>query len=130
MTENYNGKGLYWNYNYHVWKTFSISPFNQAVAFSDVASSITAVAVSPKAATLPRGADLAIEATVTGTGVINKGVQWTLAGNASSGSYVSDAGKVHVRQGRDGHDAYRDCNRALPGRHEVGFRHHHRVRIV
>lgn len=96
MTENYNGKGLYWNYNYHVWKTFSISPFNQAVAFSDVASSITAVAVSPTAATLPRGADLAIEATVTGTGVINKGVQWTLAGNASSGSYVSDAGKVHV----------------------------------
>ena len=96
MTENYNGKGLYWNYNYHVWKTFSISPFNQAVAFSDVASSITAVAVSPKAATLPKGADLAIEATVTGTGVINKGVQWTLEGNASTGSYVSDAGKVHV----------------------------------
>ena len=96
MTENYNGKGLYWNYNYHVWKTFSISPFSQAVAFSDVASSITAVAVSPTAATLPRGADLAIEATVTGTGVINKGVQWTLKGNASSGSYVSDAGKVHV----------------------------------
>ena len=41
MTENYNGKGLYWNYKYQVWKTFAISPCNQAVAFSDVASSIT-----------------------------------------------------------------------------------------
>ena len=26
FTENYNGQGLYWNYFYHVWKTFSTSP--------------------------------------------------------------------------------------------------------
>lgn len=32
FTEVYNGQGLYWNYFYHCWKTFSISPFAQAVA--------------------------------------------------------------------------------------------------
>ena len=96
MTENYNGKGLYWNYNYHVWKTFSISPFAQAIAYSDVAAGITSVTVTPTTATLPVGADLQLSVAVVGTGVINKGVQWALAGNASTGSYVSDAGKVHV----------------------------------
>lgn len=99
MTENYNGKGLYWNYNYHVWKTFSISPFAQAIAYSDVAAGITSVTVTPTTATLPVGADLQLSVAVVGTGVINKGVQWTLKGNASSGSYVSDAGKVHVAKG-------------------------------
>lgn len=96
MTENYNGKGLYWNYNYHVWKTFSISPFAQAVAYSDVAAGITSVTVTPSTATLPQGADLQLTAAVVGTGVINKGVDWTMTGNASSGSYVSAAGKIHV----------------------------------
>ena len=32
FTEVYNGQGMYWNYFYHCWKTFSISPFAQAVA--------------------------------------------------------------------------------------------------
>ena len=96
MTENYNGKGLYWNYNYHVWKTFSISPFAQAIAYSDVAAGITSVTVTPTTATLPVGADLQLSVAVVGTGVINKGVQWAMTGNNSTGSYVSDAGKVHV----------------------------------
>lgn len=96
MTENYNGKGLYWNYNYHVWKTFSISPFAQAIAYSDVAAGITSVTVTPTTATLPKGADLGLTATVVGTGVVNKGVTWSLTGNASSGTYVSASGKVHV----------------------------------
>lgn len=96
MTENYNGKGLYWNYNYHVWKTFSLSPFAQAIAYSDVASSITSVTVTPTTATLPVGADITLSAEVKGTGVINKGVQWTISGNASTGTYVSDNGKVHI----------------------------------
>ena len=96
MTENYNGKGLYWNYNYHVWKTFSISPFAQAIAYSDVAAGITSVTVTPTTATLPKGADLVLTATVAGTGVVNKGVTWSLTGNVSSGTYVSASGKVHV----------------------------------
>ena len=96
MTENYNGKGLYWNYNYHVWKTFSCSPFAQAVAFSDVAASITSVTVNPSTATLSKGGDMQLTATVVSTGVINQGVNWLITGNESTGSYVSDTGKVHI----------------------------------
>lgn len=31
-----NGQGLYWNYNLHSWKLFSVSPFHNAVALVDV----------------------------------------------------------------------------------------------
>lgn len=96
MTENYNGRGLYWNYFYHVWKTFSISPFAQAVCYTGKAGSITSVAVTPTSATLPVGADLELSVSVSRSGIINKAVVWTMTGNASTGSYVSDTGKVHV----------------------------------
>lgn len=33
FTEKYVASGLYWNYFYHVWKTFSHSPFSNIVAF-------------------------------------------------------------------------------------------------
>lgn len=33
FTETYNAKGLYWNYFLHNWKTFSTSPFANAIAF-------------------------------------------------------------------------------------------------
>ena len=35
FTEFYNGEGLYWNYFYHTWKTFSYSPFHTAIAVID-----------------------------------------------------------------------------------------------
>lgn len=96
MTENYNGRGLYWNYNYHVWKTFSLSPFAQAVAYSNVSAGITSVAVTPSAATLSKGAEMVFEASVVGTGVINKNVQWSVEGASSTGTTVTSGGRVHV----------------------------------
>lgn len=96
MSENYNGRGLYWNYNYHVWKTFSISPFAQAAVYTVTAGSVTGVAVSPTAATLPPGADIELSATVSRTGVVSKSVEWSLTGNQSTGTYVTDDGKVHI----------------------------------
>lgn len=96
MTENYNGRGLYWNYFYHVWKTFSISPFAQAVAYSATEASITSVTVSPSTATLTPGADLQLTAGVVAEGVINKGVEWSLSGNTSTGTTVDDNGRVHI----------------------------------
>lgn len=35
FTEVYVSSGLYWNYNYNVWKTVSFSPFSNAVVFLD-----------------------------------------------------------------------------------------------
>lgn len=37
FTEVYVSSGLYWNYNYNVWKTVSASPFSNAVVFADAA---------------------------------------------------------------------------------------------
>ena len=34
FTENYNGEGMYWNYFYHVWRTYSTSLFANAVLFT------------------------------------------------------------------------------------------------
>lgn len=96
MTENYNGRGLYWNYFYHVWKTFSISPFAQAVCYTGEEGSITGVAVTPSTVTLPKGADVELAATVSRAGVVNKAVAWTMSGNQSTGSYVTESGRVHI----------------------------------
>lgn len=33
FSEVFVSNGLYWNYNYHIWKTISYSPFSNAIAF-------------------------------------------------------------------------------------------------
>jgi hypothetical protein len=38
FTEVYVSSGMYWNYNYNVWKTVSFSPFSNAVVFVDDAA--------------------------------------------------------------------------------------------
>ena len=92
----FNGEGLYWNHWHHTWKTISCSPFGQAAAFTNVASTITSVTVTPATATLSKGADLQLNATVVGTGIVNKGVQWTVTGGAASGTTVTNGGYLHV----------------------------------
>jgi hypothetical protein len=52
FSELYNGQGLYWNHWYHVWKTFSISPFSNAVLFTTGTPAITSVTVTPATATI------------------------------------------------------------------------------
>ena len=78
FTEQYNGEGLYWNYWYHVWKTFSVSPFANAVVFVPTAPSITGVSVSPEAATIMPGQSVLFSATVETTGFASQAVNWTL----------------------------------------------------
>lgn len=77
FTEQYNGEGLYWNYWYHAWKTFSVSPFAQAIAFIPGTPSITSVDVSPATATLAPGAVLNATATVVTANFAPETVNWT-----------------------------------------------------
>ena len=77
FTELYNGEGLYWNYWYHAWKTFSVSPFSQAVAFIPGTPSITSVEVSPATATLAAGGVLNLSAVVTTSNFAPQTVIWT-----------------------------------------------------
>lgn len=46
MSEFYNPKGLYWNYYWNHWQTYSISHFANAIAFIDETLSITPASVT------------------------------------------------------------------------------------
>lgn len=83
FTQNYNGEGLYWQYWYHAWKTFSVSPFANAVAFYAGASEITQVTVTPSTADVYVGQSIQMSASVTGTGLIDKTVTWSVSGSKS-----------------------------------------------
>jgi hypothetical protein len=78
MTDIANPKGLYWNYFYHVWKTFSISPFANAVLFTTVAPSVTSVTVTPETATVVKGMSIPLTATVVTEGFVTENVKWTI----------------------------------------------------
>lgn len=95
MTNNYNGQGLYMNYFYHVWKTFSASPFANAVLLTDTANSITAVAVTPSSNSVAKGASSQYTANVTATGIINKNVVWSIQ-EQNSTSTISPQGLLSV----------------------------------
>ena len=79
FTEQYNSESLYWNYWYHVWKTFSISPFANAVVFVPGAPSIDSVTVSPAAATVSAGQTVLLSATVTTENFASKAVNWSIS---------------------------------------------------
>lgn len=86
FTENYNGEGLYWQYFFHVWKTFSVSPFANAVLFTSQASEVTAVTVSPSTAKVAQGTSIVMSAEVTGTGLFEKTVEWSVKGTGALAS--------------------------------------------
>lgn len=90
----YNGEGLYWNYFYHVWMVYSLSPFANAVAFGTAAPTVTALTVTPTAATVKPGGTVQITTTVTGTGDPTSKCTFTLAGNTDPETVVSTMGKV------------------------------------
>lgn len=80
FTENFNGEGMYWNYWYHVWKTFAVSPFANAVVFVPGAPSITSVSVSPETATVTAGQSVLFSATVVTSNFASKAVNWSIEG--------------------------------------------------
>lgn len=96
FTEQYNGEGLYWNYWYHVWKTFSASPFANGILFTTETPGITSVTVSPATATVAKGDSLQLSATVVSTGFASKGVTWSVTGAADAGTTVSPSGLLYV----------------------------------
>lgn len=78
FTEQYNGEGLYWNYWYHVWKTFSISPFANAVVFVPGTPAVSVVNVSPASAVIYPGQTMSFDAEVTAANFANKEVVWSI----------------------------------------------------
>lgn len=76
FTENYNGQGLYWNYFYHTWKTFSMSPFANALVFVPAVPSVTSVTLSPSAVTCKKGQSVQLSVSVETENYAPKTVNW------------------------------------------------------
>ena len=91
FTEQYNGEGLYWNYWYHVWKTFSVSPFANNALFIPGTPGVTNITVSPATATVSAGQSVQLTANVETTNFAPKSVTWTVD---SEHATVDNRGKV------------------------------------
>ena len=93
FTENYNGQGLYWNYFYHVWKTYSKSPFANAVLFTTATNSIKSVSVTPSTLSVTKGQYGKFSANVVVTGTPSKLVTWSVN---SDNSTIDNTGMLYV----------------------------------
>lgn len=93
FTEQYNGEGLYWNYWYHVWKTFSVSPFANNALFIPGTPGVTSVTVTPSSSTVSAGASVQLSANVVTTNFAPKSVTWSVDSEYAT---VDNSGKVTV----------------------------------
>ena len=91
FTEQYNGQGLYWNYWYHVWKTFSVSPFANNALFIPGTPSVTSVTVTPATATVTKGQSIQLNAKVETENFAPQSVTWS---SDSDNATVDASGKV------------------------------------
>lgn len=88
FTQNYNGEGLYWQYWYHTWKTFSISPYANACAIVSSVGSITSVTVSPSTATIAPGGSATFAAAVVKSGLVSDAVIWSITKQTSADTHI------------------------------------------
>ena len=95
FTEIYNSEGLYWNYSFHTWKSFGISPFANAVILNPQTSSVTNITVSPSATTVAKGQSAQFSASVTTEGFAPQDVEWSVNGNSDS-TIISSNGMLTV----------------------------------
>jgi hypothetical protein len=99
FTEQYNGQGLYWNYWYHVWKTFSVSPFANNALFIPGTPSVTSVAVTPATATVTKGQSIQLNAKVETENFAPQSVTWS---SDSDNAIVDASGKVTLTSAATG----------------------------
>ena len=87
---------MYYNYWLHCWRTFSLSPFANAAAFTKDTFEVTSVTVTLADGTaiedgemeLAKGGSVQLAATVEGTGVYNNAVTWSIEDAEESGTYI------------------------------------------
>lgn len=121
FTENYNGQGLYWNYFYHVWKTFSTSPYANAILFTTAGTADwteASMIVTPSSATVLPGQSVQLKAVIDGTSpFLSKAIDWesssnyatvnkngvvTVLANATKGTAITITAKAHAHPATTG----------------------------
>ena len=81
----------------HSWRIFATSPFEQCLAFTKDASTVTSVTVNPSTATVTKGQSLVLTAVVEVTGITNKAVAWSIdSDSASKGVSINQNGVLEV----------------------------------
>lgn len=92
-TEWLNPQTLKASHWLHFWGVMSTSPYENAIVFTQTAQGVTGVSVSPSSASVSKGQDLKLSATVSTTGFANKAVLWT---SSNSNVPVTQDGVVKV----------------------------------
>lgn len=94
FTEQYNGQGMYWNYWYHQWKTFSVSTFANGAVFVPGTPTVTSVTVSPTSATVKPGGQVVLSAVVETENFASQAVKWSISD--SEKAEITFGGILHV----------------------------------
>ncbi len=94
FTEQYNGQGMYWNYWYHQWKTFSVSTFANGAVFVPGTPTVTSVTVSPATATVKPGGQVVLSAVVETENFASQAVKWSIS--ESEKAEITFGGILHV----------------------------------
>lgn len=98
FTEQFNAQGVYWNYFFHRWSTYSASPFAGCIAFTtaDIVAP-TAIAIDQDDATVPAGSDILLTATITPSNATCKSVKWSIAStDLDTGTYITSGGFLRI----------------------------------
>lgn len=96
FTEGYNFQGLNWQYLYHVWMTWSISPFANNALFVPGTPLVTGVTVSPAAVGAGAGQAVQLSATVETDNFAPQTINWT-----SDSDYATVTAAGHVVISKD-----------------------------
>ena len=99
MRDVENGQGLYWNYFYHLWKTFSVSPFSNAVMYVPAKPTVVSVEVVPATATIHAGGNVALTTTVEVTGFAPQTVTYE---SNNENVFVTNGGVVTANENATG----------------------------
>ena len=95
FTEKYNGEGLYWNYWYHVWKTFSVSPFSNNAVFVAGTPAVKEVKVTPRKATVSAGGQIQLSVAVDTDNYAPQSVIWSIDTGGDKAS-ISSTGMLKI----------------------------------
>lgn len=99
LRDQANEQGLYWNYFYHTWKTFSVSPFANAAVFVPGEPSVTSISITPSSSSAAAGQTVQCCATVTTENFASKAVVWTTDSDEAT---VDIYGKVTLSEDASG----------------------------
>ena len=99
FTEVYNAELLYWNYFYHQWKTFSTSPFSNALVYVPTTPTVSSVTVTPATATVSANSSLQLTTVVATTGFAPQTVIYS---SDTEGVTVTEGGVVQIDAGVSG----------------------------